>query len=86
MRKLRKSKNNLKAQCAKGMKNMCILIVNILQWIFALLMAVFFVLAPFLALAIMYNNVNSGITHPDIDVQTDSYRDDDSIGGYYEMN
>lgn len=69
MRKLRKSKNNLKAQCAKGMKNMWILIVNILQWIFALLMAVFFFLAPFLALVIMHNNVNSGITHPDIDVQ-----------------
>lgn len=41
----------------------------VLMILLALFMMVWFLAAPFVIIVIMQDNVNAGITHPDIDVQ-----------------
>lgn len=83
MKKWRKLKSSWKVQCNEITRR-CI--TDILQWIiFWIIVAIMsgcFLFGPYFVIAIMRDNVNAGITHPDIDVQEQIQAEmDDSIGG-----
>ena len=61
MRKWKNSENSWKVLWNK--------LQLLLLWIIAMVIAVFFFLAPFLVLVIMKDNVDSGVVYPDMDVE-----------------